>query len=129
MDIFINNAPAPAVPQVAQVQGMPYGYGPMPQHHHHGPPFFLVLLLVVGTVIFLKKWAGSGCGSRQGRKDMYKRFRERRNHFVESHAFEIARERYAKGEINAEEYETLKRNLTRQNDVADDDLKGGDLKI
>lgn len=137
MDVIINNPPAAQT--YAQVQGNPYGYGPMPQgygYQHHGPGLLLPLL-VIGGFVFLKRrrrmmrhdmqagFMGAGghrCGPREGqefkeeflkgREQMREKFRQGREQFFQDGALGIARERYAKGEINADEYETLRRTLS-----------------
>lgn len=120
MDVIINNPPA-AQPY-AQVQGNPYGYGPMygyPQHH--GPGALLPLLLILGAVFFAKRRrmmrrfmmaGGSGPLGHHDHSTLHEKFRQGRDRFVNDSALHIARERYARGEINADEYEALRRNLS-----------------
>lgn len=135
MDVIINNPPVAQTPApvYSQMQATPYGYGPMPQgyQHHHGPGFLLPLLLIGGFVLFKRRrvmrrfMAGQGgsigpvgCGPRDGqelsdmREQMREKFRQGKDRFVNDQALSIARERYAKGEINEGEYETLRRNLS-----------------
>ncbi len=130
MDVIINNPPAAQLPaQVyGQVQTMPYGYGPMPQYRdHHGPGFLLPLLLIGGFLFFKRgrhlrrRWmaAGPGMDGQDVAAEMRQKFRQHRDRFVnatagQDSALHIARERYARGEINADEYEALRRTLEGQ---------------
>lgn len=134
MDVIINNPPAAQT--YAQVQGygpVPQGYGPYGYGypHHHGPGFLLPLLIILGAVFFARRRRmmrrhmlgqggpapfGHGQGNRQDSgpdfEQMREKFRQGRERFFEDGALRIARERYAKGEINADEYDTLRRNLS-----------------
>lgn len=127
MDVIINNAipgtPIQMVPQQyvpAPGYGAPYGYGPYaPRGGFHGG--FLVLL-ILGAVLFLRRrnrwrrWQeAEGPGSQAGGHlgdEMRDTFRRGRARFLNDRALDIARERYAKGEINADEYEALRRTLS-----------------
>ncbi|MFC4637949.1 SHOCT domain-containing protein [Deinococcus hohokamensis] len=119
MDVIINNAtPAQVVPQTyTPTQLVPQGYqGYGPGAHHDGGPGFLPLLLVIGAVVFFRqrhlmnrRWGLAGHGPMGGEvRDTFRRGRER---FFADGALEIARERYAKGEIKTDEYEALRRTL------------------
>lgn len=143
MDIFVNNAPAPVqAPAYTQMQGVPYGYGPVYHDHHGGPGFLLPLLLLGGFLLFkrrrfsryaMNRSAGQqpeDFGPEKFAQEMRDKFRKGRERFVQDGALDIARERYAKGEINADEYEALRRNLSGegrgesyQAAPKDDDLK------
>lgn len=133
MDVIINNAPAAQLPiplpaqlpaqGYGQVQATGYGYGPMPygqNRDHNGPGFLLPLLLIGAFVLFARRRFGrrfmaAGPGSHGGGSDlaqeMRETFRQGRDRFVNDSAQHIARERYARGEINADEYEALRRTL------------------
>lgn len=148
MDIFVNNAPAPVqAPAYTQMQGVPYGYGPQtygPYHDHHGPGLLLPLLLIGGIVLFkrrrfaryaMNRHAGhqphaEDFGTEKFAQDMRDKFRKGRERFAHGGALDMARERYAKGEINADEYETLRRNLSSEGrGESDQAANDGDLKI
>ncbi|MFC3835404.1 MULTISPECIES: SHOCT domain-containing protein [Deinococcus] len=147
MDVIINNPPAAQLPaQVyGQVQTMPYGYGPMPQYRdHHGPGFLLPLLLIGGFLFFKRgrhlrrRWAADGPDTRsEMAAEMREKFRRGRDRFVnatagQDSALHIARERYAKGEINADEYEALRRTLEgqpRPDRPSQQPAQDGDLKL
>lgn len=135
MDVIINNPPAATqmpAQSSAPMQATPYGYGPMSYgqyHDHHGPGFLLPLLLIGGLLLlkrrrFLgRRWMAGGPGRMNGMEsgpdmaaEMREKFRQHRNRFVsgpaeQDSALHIARERYARGEINADEYEALRRTL------------------
>ena len=108
MDVIINNPPAA---QTYQTQGVPSGYGPQMygSKHHDGPPVGLIALLIGAFVLFRRR--RPVCGQGDVLDDMRDTFRRGRDRFVNDQAQHIARERYARGEINADEYGTLKRNL------------------
>lgn len=131
MDVIINNAtPAQVVPQTyTPYQTGPQGFGFQGPgyspgfHGHDGPGFFPVLLLI-GAVLFFRRrmtgrhvmnrrreLLGHGPSGRVG-DDMLGTFRRGRERFFGDGALDIARERYARGEINADEYETLRRTLS-----------------
>ncbi|MVN87088.1 hypothetical protein GO986_09940 [Deinococcus sp. HMF7620] len=117
MDIFVNNAPAQAVPQTyLPLQGVPYGYGPLSAPRHDGPPGFLLVALGIGAFLFLRRrrlhrFGGPGQMPEEVRH-LRETFRQGRSRFMTDQAQQIARERYAKGEINADEYEALRRTLS-----------------
>ncbi|WP_412028644.1 hypothetical protein [Deinococcus yunweiensis] len=142
MDVIINNPPAAQLPaQVyGQVQTMPYGYGPMPQYRdHHGPGFLLPLLLIGGFLFFKRgrhlrhRWAADGPDTRsEMAAEMREKFRRGRDRFVNDSAQHIARERYARGEINADEYEALRHTLEgqpRPDRPSQQPAQDGDLKL
>ena len=142
MDVIINNAGSSAQPlvQVPQVQGgqypiqsqpAPYGYGyDGPQEHGFGGGF-LVIAAVIGGFILLKarrrralmmqrlgggprpfgpgSMGAGGPGQAADWKDTLQRGTER---LFGDRALDIARERYARGEIGAEEYGSLQRGLS-----------------
>ncbi|WP_019586282.1 SHOCT domain-containing protein [Deinococcus apachensis] len=143
MDVIINNATPGAVQMVPQqyvptpgvTYAAPYGYGPGYRHEGGFPGFFLVLL-IIGAVVFLRRrgawrrWTGAGgpggpAGGNLG-DDVRDTFRRGRARFLNDHALDIARERYAKGEINADEYETLRRTLSGEEGGAPRPPAGGD---
>ena len=120
MDVIINNAtPAQVIPQTYTPYVAPQGYGPG-FHGHDGPGFFPFLLLI-GAVLFFRRrrfmnrrreLLGRG-GPVGGMGDeVLGTFRRGRERFFGDGALDIARERYARGEINADEYETLRRTLS-----------------
>ncbi|THF88011.1 hypothetical protein E7T09_01955 [Deinococcus sp. KSM4-11] len=148
MDVIINNPAATPLPaqSYAPMQATPYGYGPMaygPYHEHHGPGFLLPLLLLGGFLLFKRRrfmgrrfmagGPGSALDGQEMAADMRDRLRRHRDRFVNDSALHIARERYAKGEINADEYEALRRTLGGEPrpDRPSPDRAGsdGDLKI
>ncbi|WP_309570248.1 SHOCT domain-containing protein [Deinococcus sp.] len=157
MDVIINNPPAATqmpAQSYAPVQATPYGYGPMaygPYHDHHGPGFLLPLLLIGGVLLLKRRrfmgrrWMAGGPGRMNAGMDtgqdmaaeMRDKFRQHRDRFVkgtggQDSALQIARERYAKGEINADEYEALRRTLggeLRPDRPTTDQSGEGDLKI
>lgn len=137
--IIIDAAPAQVVPQVfIPSTAAPPGYGPAYGPGYHGGPGFLLPLLLVGGFLLWRGRAGrrwrrmhrpgvaSGpadlrrdAGPREEDwnlrdegedvRDLWRRGRERL--FGDS-AQTVARERYARGEISAEEYETIRRTLS-----------------
>ncbi|SMB95383.1 SHOCT domain-containing protein [Deinococcus hopiensis] len=121
MDVIINNStPAQIVPQTYTPYALPQGHGPG-FHGHDGPGFF-PLLLVIGAVVFFRRrmgqhfvnrreLAGHGPSGKVG-EDVRDTFRRSRERFFGDGALDIARERYARGEINAGEYEALRRTLS-----------------
>lgn len=123
MDVIINN-PAPAAPYQAQVytpaQG-PYA-GPYTDHHHHGGGFGGFLLLLVGGLLLAravkhKKWkayraaASDGGHQKDWKNQDWKNPFEHKfahwNHEGKDAATDIARERYARGEITLEELQVI----------------------
>ncbi|GBF06996.1 hypothetical protein DAERI_110178 [Deinococcus aerius] len=141
MDVIINNAtpgatlqmvPQQYVPAPGLGSSAPYGYGPGYRHDGGFPGFFLVLL-IAGAVVFLRRrgawrrWAGAGgpAGGHLG-DEVRDTFRRGRSRFLNDHALDIARERYARGEINADEYETLRRTLSGEEGGAPRPPAGGD---
>ncbi|GHF34170.1 uncharacterized protein (TIGR03382 family) [Deinococcus metalli] len=131
MDVIINNPPAATyqTPLPAQgyapLQATPYGYGPAaygPYPHPHGPGFLLPLLLIGAFVLFRRRRfmarrfmagdAGAMTANADMAAEMRDKWRRHRDRFVNDSALHIARERYAKGEINADEYEALRRTLS-----------------
>lgn len=134
MDVIINNPPAA---QTYQTQGLPYGYGPqMYGHHHDGPPIGFLALLI-GGFLLLRRRRFAGRAFRPGpdadlSADMREKFRQGRQRFFNDGALDIARERYARGEINADEYETLKRHLSGEGQKSESYRRvdePGDLKL
>lgn len=138
MDVIINNPVASAQPQAqyAPITQTPYGYGPgsgaYQENHAHGGPGFLLPLLLVGGFLFwrgknkrrrmMQRWqmAGGPAGMASNRPhdapdfvdDIRENFRRGRERFMSDGALGIARERYAKGEINAEEYQAIVKALS-----------------
>ncbi|MEF2277488.1 hypothetical protein V3W47_04195 [Deinococcus sp. YIM 134068] len=123
MDVIINNATpaqvqvAPALPQFVPQQAVPYGpsgYGFRPDNDNDGPGFGLFLLLGVGAVLLFRRrrrWGprhASAGGAAGETKEFWQRGRAR---FFSDRALDIARERYARGEINADDYAALRRTL------------------
>ncbi|CAM3813728.1 SHOCT domain-containing protein [Deinococcus frigens] len=149
MDVIINN---PAVPQVQYTPltqtpaGYGPGYGPGYGDHHGGPGFLLPLLLLGGFLFFRaggrRRWARRQQMQRPNtadgpaptsprddwhlredpREDMRDMFRRGREKFFGDGALGIARERYARGEINADEYENLRRTLGGEDEPQGPDL-------
>ncbi len=130
MDVIINNPAASAQPQLqyAPITQTPYGYGPgygaYQEHHHGGPGVLLPLLLIGGFLFFragarrrrmMRRWQMAGgqnfAAPAQGAPDFVDDIRENfkrgRERFFSDGALNIARERYAKGELNADEYQAL----------------------
>ncbi|MFC4452565.1 SHOCT domain-containing protein [Deinococcus sonorensis] len=127
MDVIINNPPA----QTFQTQAVPsYPAGYYAPHDHGGPGFLLPLLLIGGAVLFFRgrgrrHWrerrmmmgAGNGRGweaqtdASKDDGDWSEKLRRGRDRFFSDGALNIARERYARGEIDAEQYEALRRTL------------------
>ncbi|WP_161881160.1 SHOCT domain-containing protein [Deinococcus alpinitundrae] len=137
MDVIINNPasqPQFAQPQVqyAPLTQTPSGYGPgygEYQGHHGGPGFLLPLLLIGGFLFFrgrnkrrrmMQRWqmAGGPATPQDPHAapdfvdDIRENFRRGRQRFMNDGALGIARERYARGEINADEYQALVKALT-----------------
>ncbi|GGJ42115.1 hypothetical protein [Deinococcus roseus] len=134
MDVIINNPAAPAQFQApAQLQGQVYapaqpqfygnGYGFQGHHHHGGFPLLLPLLIIGGIVLAKKmkrrRWAEmrSARGS-QGVKDSQQEwnprdFFEKKSGWwnKQDSAVEIARERYARGEISLEQLQVITKTL------------------
>ncbi|WP_425145325.1 hypothetical protein [Deinococcus sp.] len=136
------SAPAPTYSTQGYAAPAPYGYAP--GYEHHGPGFLLPLLLIGGLVLFLRSrgrqwrnrrrmWAAQGFGpgkpnmpeggqnaAQQGNEpdwgEQWKRGRERfmGGGLFGDKALDIARERYAKGEIDADQYAELQRNLEKE---------------
>ncbi|QFP76989.1 hypothetical protein [Deinococcus sp. AJ005] len=151
MDVIINN-PAPQTaytPMIQSPAGYGPGYGPGYGYHDHGGPGFLFPLLLIGGLVFLRargkrrRWAKRQHMQRLNmaggpvptppqqddwnlredpREDMRDMFRRGREKFFSDGALGIARERYAKGEINADEYENLRRNLGGEGESRGPDL-------
>lgn len=123
-------------PNYVQGYGPVYGYGPAfggPYRDHGGPGFFGVLLLILGGVLLVRfvrmrgRWeyrrrmrgvgAGGDAGTASGEdgereppfegwgRDFWGRG------FSADRAQRIARERFARGEIDAEQYEAIKKGL------------------
>ncbi len=133
MDVIINNPASQSQftqPQVqyAPVTQTPSGYGPgysEYRDHHGGPGFLLPLLLIGGFLFFrsrnkrrrqmMRRWQGAGGpgmpetqpGTPDFVDNIRENFRRGRQRFMSDGAIEIARERYARGEINADEYQAI----------------------
>ena len=134
MDVIINNAGPSATPQVqyAPITQTPQGYGPgygEYQGHHGGPGFVLPLLLVGGFLFFrsrnkrrrqmMRRWQMAGGPAMPGGNanpnpdapdfvdDIRENFKRGRQRFFSDGALNIARERYARGEINEGEYQAI----------------------
>ena len=153
--------PAQGYGQV-QATGYGYGPMPYGQYQgQHGPGFLLPLLLIGAFVLFARRRLGrrfmaGGPGSHGGGPDlarsdlarsdlarsdmarsdmaqeMREKFRRGRDRFVNDSAQHIARERYARGEIDADEYEALRRTLSgefRPDRPTDKPAQGSDLKL
>ena len=130
MDIFINNPPAQSI-QIPSVQvpfqgnsGQGYGYAPYPRHDGGG--FGFVLLALLGVFLFLRwnrfggrrrRWAmmGGSAGSKndsaQATSQEGRDWKPPRMPWMRDSAAEIARERFARGEINADELGIILRGL------------------
>ncbi|GEM45800.1 hypothetical protein [Deinococcus cellulosilyticus] len=127
MDVIINNPAAPA-----QLQGQVYapgqpqfygkGYGHHDHHHGGGFPFFLLLLiggLFLAKKLKHKRWmeyraAQGGQGVKGDHKDWNPRdFFEKKAGWwgKQDSAVEIARERYARGEITLEQLQVIVKTL------------------
>ncbi len=140
MDIFVNNPPAQSVQVPVQgygVQGyggQAYGgpaYGYPPYGGHHGGGFGFVLLALLGVFLFLRwnrfghrrrRWAammdGRGGPNWGGQKDGLqpgtqegRDWKPPRMPWMRDNAAEIARERFARGEINADELAAILKGL------------------
>lgn len=127
MDIFVNNPPAQNA-QTYPVQGYaPQGYGYGPQYGaQYGPPhgggFGFVLLALLGAFLFVRwnrfsgrrrRWAAMtdgrnpvGAQAQEGRD-----WKPPRMPWMRDSAAEIARERFARGEINADELGAILKGL------------------
>jgi len=126
MDIFVNNPPAQNM-QTFPVQGYgapAYGYGPQ-----YGPPhgggFGFVLLALLGAAFFVRwnrfsgrrrRWAmqgGYGPAAQQGGPQAQegRDWKPPRMPWMRDGAAEIARERFARGEINADELAAILKGL------------------
>jgi len=118
-----------------------------PYGHHDGPGFGFFALLGLGIFLVARArrkrqmWrhrmgrggmghqqALAGAGADWGKPDMDKsemadewreNFRRGKQKFFSDGALAIARERYAKGEINADEYQSLTKTLMGDGSVAD----------
>lgn len=127
-------APAPYAQGYGYAQGYPV-YGPY--RDHGGPGLFGVLLLIVGGAALFRafrrrqfrEWRrrGVGSGGNAGNADSkadpsgdrggngwpgFGFFGERGGERGADPALDIARERFARGEIDAEQYEAIKKGLT-----------------
>lgn len=145
MDVIIYT-PGPQAQSTPMIQ-TPYGYGPS-SGHPHGGPGFLLPLLIVGGFLFLRagdrrrRWARrqmqrptpaggpaipepheDDWNLREDPRDLFRRTREQ---FFSDGALGIVRERYARGEINADEYETLRRTLSGEGERQGPDLSKPD---
>ncbi|MGY2894383.1 hypothetical protein [Deinococcus sp. UYEF24] len=129
MDIFVNNPPA----QVQQIPVQGYGapaYGYAPQYgDHHGGGFGFVLLALLGVFLFLRwnrfggrhrggrRWAamadgrGGQPGAPQATSQEGRDWKPPRMPWMRDSAAEIARERFARGEINADELGAILKGL------------------
>lgn len=142
MDVIINNA-APGTPvqvipqQYIPQQSTPYQPAPFGPGNRadHGPGGFFLVALILGAVILLSRrrqpWHGQrggpgGAGGKLG-GEVRDTFRRGRTRFLSDPALDLARERYAKGEINADEYETLRRTLSGE--PAPSPASGGDAPL
>ena len=136
MDVIINNATPSATPQVQQyapITQTPQGYGPgygEYRDHHGGPGFLLPLLLVGGFFLFrgrnkrrrqmMRRWQMANNGPTMPEDnhdapdfvdDIRENFKRGRQRLFNDGALNIARERYARGEINADEYQAIAKAL------------------
>ncbi|WP_424952878.1 hypothetical protein [Deinococcus sp.] len=130
MDVIINNPPAAV--QTAPLQGygvQGYGapaYGYAPQYgEHHGGGFGFVLLALLGVFLFLRwnrfggrrrRWAmmdgrGGQPGGPQATSQEGQGWKSPRMPWMRDSAAEIARERFARGEINADELGAILKGL------------------
>ena len=136
MDVIINNPATTTAPQVqyAPITQTPQGYGPgyganQNNQDHGGPGFLLPLVLVGGFLVFrgrnkrrrMGRWqmANNGPATPEGKAaapdfvdDIRENFNRGRQRFFSDGALNIARERYARGEISAEEYQAIANALT-----------------
>lgn len=127
----------PQQAQYAPITQTPYGYSPgysaYQDNHAHGGPGFLLPLLLIGGFLFwrgknkrrrmMQRWQMAGGPNSQASNkpehgntgqvgpdlvdDIRENFRRGRERFMSDGALSIARERYAKGEINADEYQAI----------------------
>ena len=128
MDVIINNPAGPAQLQgqvyaPAQPQFYDQGFGYHGHHHHGGGfPFFLLLLiggLVLARKMKRKRWmeyrtAQGAQGVKGDQKDWNPRdFFEKKGGWFnkQDSAVEIARERYARGEITLEQLQVIVKTL------------------
>lgn len=126
MDIFVNNPPA----QVQQIPIQGYGapaYGYSPQYGDHpGGGLGFVLLALLGVFLFLRwnrfggrrrRWAammdgrGGQPGGPQATSQEGRDWKPPRMPWMRDSAAEIARERFARGEINADELGAILKGL------------------
>ena len=134
MDIFVNNPPAQSVPVQSypiQVYGASaYGYFPAGYGDHHGGGFGVFALALLGVFLFLRwnRFGGRRFGGRHRRWAMMdgrmgasggpegvtteggRDWKPPRMPWSDS-AAEIARERFAGGEINADELGAILKGL------------------
>ena len=133
MDIFINNPPAQSV-QTVQAPAQPYavqGYAPpaygYPPYGRHdgGGGFGFVLLALLGAFLFLRwnrfggrrrRWAmtegrGPVNPASGGDQPQERGWKLPRVPWARDNAAEIARERFARGEINADELGVILKGL------------------
>ncbi len=134
MDIFVNNPPAQSVPvQSYPIQGYgasAYGYFPAGYGDHHGGGFGVFALALLGVFLFLRwnRFGGRRFGGRHRRWAMMdgrmgasggpegvtteggRDWKPPRMPWSDS-AAEIARERFAGGEINADELGAILKGL------------------
>ena len=134
MDIFVNNPPAQRVPvQSYPIQGYgasAYGYFPAGYGDHHGGGFGVFALALLGVFLFLRwnRFGGRRFGGRHRRWAMMdgrmgasggpegvtteggRDWKPPRMPWSDS-AAEIARERFAGGEINADELGAILKGL------------------
>ncbi|WP_420597373.1 hypothetical protein [Deinococcus sp.] len=129
----------PQVQQYAPITQTPNGYGPgygeyqNNQDHHGGPGFLLPLLLVGGFFFFrgrnkrrrqmMRRWQmAGGQAMPEGNAnpnhdapdfvdDIRENFKRGRQRLFNDGALNIARERYARGEINEGEYQAIAKAL------------------
>ena len=140
MDIFVNNPPAQSVPvqsypaQSYPVQGYgapAYGYNPAGYGDHHGGGFGVFALALLGVFLFLRwnRFGGRRFGGRHRRWAMMdtrsgapvqpegvsaegqRDWKPPRMPWMRDSAAEIARERFARGEINADELGAILKGL------------------
>ncbi len=122
-------APAPQYFQGYAAPPYPQGYGPGYGRDHGGPGFLLPLLLIVGGFLFFRngrrrrfqQWRrmartsggaqGQGPEEQEDNGSVFDDLRRGKDKFFGDRAMDLARERLAKGEITASEFETLKKAL------------------